>query len=174
MHATEQRSNSAPSARSTRTYTADSLQQLDSDALLAVYRGASTPRLTDASGDMSGKLVMICGVKPPLAAWLSDFVRETNTWAGKTFSLRDDRRGEGYNRMLNDARQRFHFDSFIGRSRAGDFDALHLDYDRPENPFFARHVADEMREVSPGLYLGQAYVRILGKLRLVCYFSLVK
>ncbi|WP_437534496.1 hypothetical protein WME79_10085 [Sorangium sp. So ce726] len=174
MNSAQERSDSARSARTIRACTADGLQQLDSDALLELYRGATTPRLTDVRGDLSGKVVMICGLQPPFARWISDFVRETTWWAGKTFRVRDDRSGEGYNRLRNDTRQRFPFDTSIGRSRVGDFDALHLDYDCPENPSFVRNVADELRELSPGLYLGQVYVRIRGKLRLTCYFSLAK
>ncbi|WP_437630185.1 hypothetical protein [Sorangium sp. So ce854] len=174
MHTTQERSDVAQAARSNGAYTADGLLKLGSDELLRLYRGASAPRLRDISGDTIGKLLMGCGVTPPLDRWLSDLLRETNGWNGKTFRQRDDRRGDGFNRMFEETRHMFPFNTYIGRSRAGDFDALQLDYDVPENPSHIRAVKDEIRELSPGLYLGQAYVRILGRSRLACYFSLVK
>lgn len=174
MDTTQERSDVAQSARSTRTYAADGLLKLDSDELLKLYRGASTPRLRDISGDTIGKLIMGCGVTPLIHRWLSGLLRETNAWNGKTFRQQDDRRGDGYNRMFEETRHMFPFNTYIGRSRAGDFDALLLDHDVPENPFHIRAVKNEVRELSPGLYLGQAYVRILGRSRLACYFSLVK
>lgn len=174
MYATQERSDVAQSARSTRTYAVDGLLKLDSDALLKLYRGARTPRLREISGDMIGKLVIGCGIAPPIDRWLSDLLRETNGWNGKTFRQQDDRRGDGFNRMFEETRHMFPFNTYIGRSRAGDFDALQLDYDVPENPFHIRAVKNEIRELSPGLYLGQAYVRVLGRSRLACYFSLVK
>jgi hypothetical protein len=39
---------------------------------------------------------------------------------------------------------------------ADGLDALQLDYDNPGNPFFVRWIKDEVREVAPGLGLGQA------------------
>jgi hypothetical protein len=42
----------------------------------------------------------------------------------------------------------------------------------PENPFFIRAIKDEIRELAPGLYLGQAHVEVKGKTTLVLYFGL--
>jgi len=66
----------------------------------------------------------------------------------------------------------FRFTTRIGRSRAGDFDALHIDYDQPGNPFFVRRIADELREIGRGLYLGQGYAIVGGSPRLFVYFGL--
>jgi hypothetical protein len=60
----------------------------------------------------------------------------------------------------------------VGRSRAGEFDAVQLDYDLSPNPFFIRAIKDEIREIGPGLWLGQAYAQIQGKAHLVLYFAL--
>ena len=49
---------------------------------------------------------------------------------------------------------------------------MQLDYDLPENPFFIRAIKDEIRELSPDLYLGQAWLRAGGKETLVLYFAL--
>ncbi len=46
----------------------------------------------------------------------------------------------------------FRFHTFVARSHAGDFDAVHLDYGHDGNPPVVRKVKDEVR-VAPGLYL---------------------
>ena len=101
-------------------------------------------------------------------------------WRGKSFSpvrtgqVTPQNHGEGINRVLSDVRPRrwFRFETSIGRSRAGDFDAFHLDYDNPGNPWFIRAIQDEIRQVGPGLYLGQAYLVTRKRARLVLYFGL--
>ena len=74
--------------------------------------------------------------------------------------------------MLVDRLRLYRFETSIGPSRAGDFDALQLDYDLPENPFFIRPIEDELRQLRDGLYLGQAYLRLRGTASLVLYFGL--
>jgi hypothetical protein len=49
---------------------------------------------------------------------------------------------------------------------------VQLDYDHPENPWLIRAIKDEIREVRPGLYLGQAYFQLRTGPRLVLYFAL--
>jgi hypothetical protein len=93
-------------------------------------------------------------------------------WRGKSFSPHDTGAGEGINRIFNDRITRYRFETYIGRSRAGDFDALQLDYDLPENPFFIRPIKDEIRQLRPGLYLGQAYLKGRREPHLVLYFGL--
>ena len=82
--------------------------------------------------------------------------------------------GEGINRVFSDVRPRrwFRFETSIQRSRAGGFDAFHLDYDIPGNPSYIRAIEDEIRQVGPGLYLGQAYLVTRKRARLVLYFGL--
>jgi hypothetical protein len=85
---------------------------------------------------------------------------------------RRDEKGEGINRVVLDRFRLFRFETAIGPSRAGDFDALQLDYDLPENPWFIRRIKDEMRELGPGLWLGQAYWHTARADHLVLYFGL--
>jgi hypothetical protein len=40
------------------------------------------------------------------------------------------------------------------------------------NPFFIRAIKDEIRELRPGLWLGQAWAQIRGTAHLVLYFGL--
>ena len=84
-----------------------------------------------------------------------------------------EEKGEGINRVILDRWRLYRFETFIGRSRAGAFDSLQLDYDRPDNPFFIRPIRDEIRELSPGLYLGQAWLEVGARPpALVLYFGL--
>ena len=93
-------------------------------------------------------------------------------WKGKSFTPEAMDRGEGINRVLSDRIRLFKFNTFIGRSRAGDFDAVQLDYDLKQNPKIIRMIKDEIRQLSPGLYLGQAYLQTKGSTRLVLWFGL--
>ena len=97
-------------------------------------------------------------------------------WRGKSFHSLSAERGEGINRVFGDTTPRrwFRFETFVGPSRSGGFDALQLDYDNPGNPFFIRAIKDEVREVAPGLWLGQAWLLLGRKARLVVYFGLQK
>jgi hypothetical protein len=95
-------------------------------------------------------------------------------WRGKSFSPETESAGEGINRVVLDRFRLYRFETSIGPSKAGDFDALHLDYDLPENPGFIRVIEDEIRELSPGLWLGQAYLRIGGQSVLILYFGLTE
>jgi hypothetical protein len=74
--------------------------------------------------------------------------------------------------VFKESNKWFRFETSLGPSRAGDFDAVQLDYDRPGNPGVIRAVKDEIREVSPGLYLGQAYMTVRGAPHLAVYFAL--
>jgi hypothetical protein len=93
-------------------------------------------------------------------------------WRGKSFSPRSADNGEGINRVLSDRFKLFKFTTFVAPSRAGAFESVQLDYDHPGNPFFIRAIKDEIRELRPGLYLGQAYLHLRDTDRLVLYFGL--
>ncbi len=55
-------------------------------------------------------------------------------WKGKSFNPQTEDTGEGINRVVADRFRLFRFETFISKSKAGDFDALQLDYDLPTNP----------------------------------------
>ena len=48
------------------------------------------------------------------------------------------------------------FDTLFGPSAVDGKPTLILDYDLDANPGYIRHIHDEIREVSPGLFLGPA------------------
>jgi hypothetical protein len=160
----------------------DDLAALTADQLLAVYRAATTPVFAQVAGDCTGRMLAFPGVG---SAFLARALRRFAAWRffpwrGKSFTptrpgaVPGSDVGEGINRVFSDVRPRrwFRFETSIGRSRAGDFSAFHLDYDNPGNPFFIRAIRDEIRQVAPGLYLGQAYLVTRRRARLVLYFGL--
>lgn len=157
--------------------TLDDLAALDAEALGRLYRDARTPALAEVEGDLDGRMLAVLRAGPLRAVLRSLAARRAFPWRGKSFKTLGAERGEGINRVFGDddkGRRWFRFETFIGPSRAGAFDAFQLDYDNPANPFFIRAIKDEIREVAPGLYLGQAYVVIGGKPRLALYFGLRK
>ena len=142
-----------------------------------VYQEARVPRLTDVRGDLRGRMLawklfderpVLASVVRRLGGW------NAFPWRGKSFSPHDELRGEGINRVFADRFRLFRFDTFIGRSRAGDFDAVQLDYDLDGNPPGIRSIKDEIREVAPGLWLGQAWAQLPKKDVLVLYFGLAR
>jgi hypothetical protein len=154
--------------------TLDDLLALSPDQLGALYAGASVPRLDQVEGDLRGRMLAWPSMsRGPVAGLLRRWAASSRfPWRGKSFTAGDER-GEGINRVILDRFRLYRFETFVGRSRAGDFDAVQLDYDRPGNPFFIRPIRDEIRELSPGLYLGQAWLEIGARPpALVLYFGL--
>jgi hypothetical protein len=163
-----------PTAAAHDVRTLDDLLALSPDRLAALYAGAAVPRLDAVAGDLRGRMLAWPGLaRGPVAALLRRWAASSRfPWRGKSFTP-GDQRGEGINRVVLDRFRLYRFETCIGRSRAGDFDAVQLDYDRPDNPFFIRPIRDEIRELSPGLYLGQAWLEIGSRPpALVLYFGL--
>jgi hypothetical protein len=153
--------------------TLDDLLQLDADALGRLYAEARVPKLEELTGDLRGRMLAIPKLPPALVGPVRAFAGHARfPWRGKSFQAHDAHRGEGLNRIFTDAIRRYRFETFVGPSRAGAFDALQLDYDLPENPFFIRPIKDEVRELRPGLWLGQAWLQLRGDAHLVLYFGL--
>jgi len=166
--------SAAPTAASaTAPRTLDALLELDAPALLELYRGARVPRLADVEGDLRGRMLAVPALTGPVAAAVRALASSNRfPWRGKSFRPLGETRGEGINRVLSDRIRLYPFQTSIGPSRAGDFDAVQLDYDLPQNPFFIRPIKDEIRELRPGLYLGQAHLQLGSGPRLVLYFGL--
>ena len=156
--------------------TLDDLAALTAVELHDVYRQAATPTIAEVTGDMRGRMLAFNGLgRGLLARALRAFARwRFFPWRGKSFRALGPDHGEGINRVFGDRKPRrwFRFETKIGPSRAGGFDAFHLDYDNPGNPFYIRAIKDEIRRVGPGLYLGQAYLVTSKRARLVLYFGL--
>jgi len=155
----------------------DELLRADATTLGRLYAGAKTPRVADLTGDLRGRMLALVAAPRWLFWWASLWARTSFfPWLGKSFRAEgtDPGRGTGINRVFTDKIRWFRFDTFIAPSRAGNFEAFQLDYDNRDNPFFIRAIKDEVRELRPGLFLGQAYLKTKRGEILVLYFGLEK
>ncbi len=165
----------------------DALAQLSVPALDLAYASARVPMLDDVRGPLRGRMLawpVLTSVPGADGAIRALAAASWFPWLGKSFSSSrregapsrrgpaHDDRGQGVNRIIRDRWELFRFDTFIAPSRAGDFDALHLDYDHADNPPPIRHIEDEIREVEPGVWLGHAYFVTSSSATLVLYFAL--
>jgi hypothetical protein len=153
--------------------TLDELLRLDAETLASLYRGASVPKLEGIAGDLRGRMLAWPAVRGRAAELLSKIAASDHfPWRGKSFNPLGAGAGEGVNRIVSDGVKLFKFTTSVGPSRAGAFDAVQLDYDHASNPFFIRAIKDEIRELRPGLYLGQAYLHLKDRDHLVLFFGL--
>ncbi len=161
--------------RRPRIPTLDGLLELAPDTLLDLYRGAAVPRIEEIQGDLRGRMLALA-LGGSIVSDTGRSLASTSwfPWRGKSFTAPAAKgaRGAGINRVFRDRTRLFRFETFVGKSRAGDFDAVQLDYDNAVNPFFIRAIKDEIRELRPGLFLGQAYVATATKATLALYFGL--
>ncbi len=155
----------------------DDLLHADAETLRRLYLGAATPALGDLTGDLRGRMLALVAAPGWLFWWARLWARtRLFPWRGKSFVAagNDPNHGAGENRVFTDRTRWFRFDTFVAPSRAGAFDAVQLDYDNPRNPFFIRAIKDEVRQLRPGLFLGQAYLKTKRRQILVLYFGLEK
>lgn len=153
----------------------DALLDLSCPELEKLYVGARVPRMGQVSGDLRGRMLAWPSLesRPGVAGVIRSFAGSKGfPWRGKTFSPRNEIGGEGINRVFTDRFRLFRFETFIAPSRAGDFDALQLDYDLRGNPPVIRSIKDEIRELEPGLWLGQAWLKTKKREILWLYFAL--
>jgi len=151
----------------------DALLACDADTLARLYRGATVPRIEALNGDLRGRMLALAAGAPALKQAARALAsRSWFPWRGKSFAPLGEGRGEGINRVISERWKLYRFETFVGPSRAGAFDAVQLDYDLPSNPFFIRVIKDEIRELSPGLYLGQAWLDVGDAPTLALYFGL--
>lgn len=152
----------------------DDLLDRSHQELAAMYAKARVPRVSAIRGDLRGRMLAVVVVPWAVRYALGRLAgSRAFPWRGKSFRPLEGERGEGINRVISDRLRLFRFETAIGPSRAGAFDAVQLDYDLPENPWAIRRIKDEIREVRPGLYLGQAYFALPGgRAHLVLWFGL--
>jgi hypothetical protein len=153
----------------------DGLLDLSCPELERLYVGARAPRIARVAGDLRGRMLAWPSLesRPGVAGAIRSFAGSNGfPWRGKTFSPRNEVGGEGINRVFRDRFRLFRFETFIASSRAGDFDALQLDYDLRGNPPVIRSIKDEIRELEPGLWLGQAWLETKTREILWLYFAL--
>lgn len=153
------------------------LLDLSCPELERLYADARAPRIGDVAGDLHGRMLAWPSLAslPPVARAIRIFAGWRGfPWKGKSFNPQTEDTGEGINRVVADRFRLFRFETFISKSKAGDFDALQLDYDLPTNPPVIRSIKDELRELEPGVWLGQAYLKTRERNILWLYFALAR
>jgi hypothetical protein len=160
------------------------LQSLDTLAdrshaeLDALYRAARvSSSMHAADGALIGRMLAVRGlprtIASPLRRWAA---AKTFLWEGKTFEASSDAHGVGHNRVNGGGvlgRQNlFPFATSFGPSAIDGKPTLILDYDLAVNPSYIRHVHDEIREVSPGVFLGPAMWKRGDEKAMVLWFAL--
>lgn len=151
----------------------DALCDLEHLPLLELYNKGTPPALDALSGDLRGRVLAMPALPDfltrPVRAWgrTSSF-----PWRGKSFRPLGDDHGEGTNRIFVDTFKLFRFETRVLPSRHDGRPAVELSYDLPENPSFIRAIEDEIRQIGPGLFLGQAWLRIGASKHFVAWFGL--
>jgi hypothetical protein len=169
---------SAPASASAAPHTLDGLSRLSARELGAIYANAGPPAsMRDVDGLLAGRMLAVRAIPGALAEPLRRWARSRAfVWDGKTFEARSDERGRGHNRVFGGpvlGRQiLFPFATSFGPSAVDGAPTLILDYDLPENPAYIRHIHDEIREVSPGVFLGPAMWRRRAERVHVLWFAL--
>jgi hypothetical protein len=168
----------APESTSTPALGLDELAAMSFDELEAHYRGATVPAsLRPLDGALRGRMLAVRFLQGPIANVLRRFAASPGfPWGGKSFSAAGEREGSGINRVripsVLGAQNLFPFKTRFDRSVLDGAPAVVLDYDLPENPPYIRKIHDEVREVSPGVYLGPAMWKREGGPALVLWFAL--
>ena len=140
----------------------DTLAERTPEELDALYRAAAvSASLRAADGPLVGRMLTVRGVPPALARPLRRWAAAPSfVWEGKTFQAASDTQGMGHNRVnvpgVLGRQSLFPFATSFGPSALDGAPTLILDYDLDVNPGFIRRIHDEIREVSPGVFLGPA------------------
>ena len=164
--------------RASAQLTLDTLAARSLDELDALYRGATvSSSMHAADGALVGRMLTVRGLPGPLAGPLRRWARSHSfVWEGKTFQASSDTAGVGHNRVnvprALGRQNLFPFETLFGPSAIDGKPTLILDYDLDVNPSYIRHIHDEIREVSPGLFLGPAMWKTARDKKLVLWFAL--
>lgn len=154
--------------------TLDELAALDVAALERVYRAGTVPASLHAlDGNPTCRMLSVRGLdRGGRGAAIRGLARARwFPWAGKSFAAQSDAAGNGINRVrLAGERRWFPFTTRVEPSAIDGAPAILLDYDLAMNPKPIRMIRDELREVSPGLFLGPAMLDTAPP-RLVLWFA---
>lgn len=158
-------------------YTADDLATMSVTELEDIYREGTLPAIDALDGAPPGRMLTVVGALgwQGMRARIARFARSSVfPWGGKSFQSYSATSGRGINRVAL-LGEKYPFDTRVEASAIDGRDCIFLDYDKTENPWFIRAIRDELREVSPGLFLGPAMWAPRGKTpRLVLWFAIDK
>lgn len=145
-----------------QTLTLDELAEKSAEELDNLYRSASAPKsIADLDGKPTGRVLALRATGGGILFNLVKRITrvESFIWGGISFQSKNKKEGAGINRIKLSAlgnHNLFPFDTKIEKSVIDDKDCVYLEYDKPQNPWLVRKIRDELREVSPGLFLGPA------------------
>lgn len=158
-----------------RVLRADDLRELSPAQLMDLFRNGGAPAtLAPLEGDPRG-------VGIGLHFWsqgLFDRMLRKRTkrpeflWHGKSFRAKSDTEGWGFNRFGRGAVVgMFPFKTGLGNSVVDGKPCVIIDYNVPRNPWWERLTWDELREVSPGIFLGITTLRLFGRRPVTLWFA---
>ncbi len=151
------------------------LRSMNFKELDALYRAGKRPSsISDLAGDAVGAMLAWRAPGSGPLAWLLRTFGASSAfpWEGKSFKSESYELGEGINRVeFFGSRRWFPFKTRFEPSFLDGKPSFRLDYSGPANPPFIRSIVDEVREVSPRLYLGPAAFIFRGKPRPILYFA---
>jgi hypothetical protein len=166
----------ASAQRARTTHTLDSLAALDVDALGRIYDGGTVPAgIAALDGHPRGRMLSVRGLDAgtPHELLRAFAAARAFPWGGKSFASTGATAGKGINRVhLGGRHQLFPFETRLAPSVVDGRPCVVLDYDLPDNPGLIRKIHDEVREVSPGLFLGPAMWKTATRPALVLWFAL--
>jgi hypothetical protein len=128
-------------------YTASQLLAMSQQQLDDLFSASAAGDIPN--GEAEGTAIIASGTifSPEIAALINIF-----TWKGKTF---DGAHGTLTNRILAFGLNAIVAEVYKAASWFDDKDCIVLDYSKTS--LVAKHVRDEIREISPGTYLGLVY-----------------
>lgn len=156
------------------TLAGESLLFMTRPEIEAAYAGGSVPEsLEELQGSARGFVPLVMGVdRTPLAGLVQRVASaEAFPWQGKSFESAGVSQSEGANQIRPLGRVA-PFTATIEPSAIDGAPCVYLDYERPENPWPIRKIRDEIREISPGLFLGPAMLELGGRRIVLLYFAL--
>lgn len=165
----------APAVRDNAHLDLAALRALKYDELDRLYRAGKKPNsLSDLNGDAIGAMLAWKTPASGPLAWLLRKLGESSifAWKGKSFQAVTDE-GAGINRITFFGKRRwFPFATRFDGSFVDGEPTFVLDYSSGGNPPLIKSIVDEVREVSPRLYLGAAALKVRGRARPVLFFAL--
>ena len=155
----------------------EDLVGLSVQELEQIYRDGTVPSSLDAlDGTPKGRMLTIAGPfgGRALGTAIDRFAGSARfPWGGKSFQSTSDTTGTGVNRVkLLGKRDWFPFETSITDSAIDGGPCIFLEYDIAPNPWAIRKIHDELREVSPGLFLGPAMWKTRSKPAFVLWFAI--
>lgn len=158
-------------------HTLDSLAEMSSAELENLYRSAPAPEnLATVNGRPKGRMLTVDHTDgtPAFSAIKAFAAMNVFPWDGKTFQYEKGDKGNGINRvkLLVANFDWFAFETRVVPSAIDGKPCVFLDYEQPGNPFFIARIHDEIREVSPGVWMGPAmWKRDSGSPLLILWFA---